>query len=253
MHTNRFSVAYLFELIIEKEYLEQALFLSSLRQFEDIPPEDEIDHSFSAQFENWILRISQKSEKVVWRCWHSPIKRIAIISVIIALLLGMIACTPPVRNALIDFFMNDSGESYEITFDPEVAATAPHSIEQYRVPRYEPEGYALVYRDGSSASVDLLWINENGGTFGYSQSFIPEDPTNGSWIAIDSTGMERSTEVICGYRVELIYNEAQYVAVWTDNQYIYTIELVNYNIDPKGAVESMIASVVDVSTVKPLG
>jgi hypothetical protein len=242
-----------FLLRIEKEHLEQALFLSSLRQFEDIPPEDEIDHSFSEHFENWIQRISHKSEKVVWRCWRSPIKRIAIIAVIIALLLGMIACTPAIRNALVDFFMKDTGESYEITFDPEVAATAPHSIEQYRVPSYEPEGYMLVYRNGSSASVDLLWINEMGGTLGYSQSFIPEDTTNGSWIGIDSTGMERSTEVICGYRVELLYNEMQYVAVWTDNQYIYTIDFVNYNIDPKEMVASMIASIIEVSTVEPMG
>jgi hypothetical protein len=111
----------------------------------------------------------------------------------------------------------------------------------------------LVYRNGSSASVDLLWINEMGGTLGYSQLFIPEDVTSSSWIGIDSTGMERNTEVICGYRVELIYNEMQYVAVWTDNQYIYTIDFVNYNIDPKEMVASMIASIIEVSTVEPMG
>ena len=238
---------------IEKEHLEQALLLSSLRQLEDVPPEDEIDHRFSDQFENWILQISHKSENVVWRCWRSPIKRIAIIAVIIALILGMIACTPAIRNAVIDFFMKDTGESYEITFDPEVAATAPHCIEQYRVPQFEPEGHMLVHREGSSAGVYLLWINEMGGTLGYSQLFIPEDATSSSWIGIDSTDMEKSSEVICGYRVELIYNEMQYVAVWTDNQYIYTIDFVNYNVDPKEMIAAMITSVVDVATVEPLG
>jgi hypothetical protein len=83
--------------------------------------------------------------------------------------------------------------------------------------------------------------------------FIPEDVTSSSWIGVDSTDMERSTEVICGYCVELIYNEMQYVAVWTDNQYIYTIDFVNYNIDPKEMVASLIASVADVPTIEPLG
>jgi hypothetical protein len=45
----------------------------------------------------------------------------------------------------------------------------------------------------------------------------------------------------------------QYVAVWTDNQYIYTIDFVNYNIDPKEMVASLIASVADVPTIEPLG
>jgi hypothetical protein len=45
----------------------------------------------------------------------------------------------------------------------------------------------------------------------------------------------------------------QYVAVWTDNQYIYTIDFVNYNIDPKEMVASMIASIIEVSTVEPMG
>ena len=85
------------------------------------------------------------------------------------------------------------------------------------------------------------------------QLFIPEDVTSSSWIGVDSTDMERSTEVICGYCVELIYNDSQYIAVWTDNLYIYTIDFVNYNVDPRETVTSMIASIVDVSTIEPLG
>lgn len=243
----------MFLLKIERSLLEKALLISSLRQFEDVPLEAEINHSFSEEFENWIQKISKKSKKAVWRYWRSPIKRAAIIAIVIGLLLGMIACTPPVRKALIDFFMEDSGESYGITFDPEVAATAPHSIEQYRVPQHEPEGYTLVYREASVAAVNYLWINEIGGTLGYGQLFIPEDATSGSWIHMDSTDMERSVDIICGYRVELIYNDSQYIAVWTDNLYIYTIDFVNYNVDPKETVTSMIASIVDVSTIEPLG
>lgn len=110
-----------------------------------------------------------------------------------------------------------------------------------------------MHREASAAGVYLLWISEVGGTLGYSQLFIPEDVTSSSWIGVDSTDMERSTEVICGYRVELIYNEMQYVAVWTDNQYIYTIDFVSYNIDPKEMVADMIASIVDASTIEPLG
>lgn len=64
--------------------------------------------------------------------------------------------------------------------------------------------------------------------------------------------MERSTENINGYRVELIYSTEQYIAVWTDNSYIYTIDFVNYSVDPLETVKNMIASIVDVPSVEPL-
>lgn len=238
---------------INRRDLEQALLLSSLRQFEDVPPEDKIDHVFSERFENWVSRIGKKSETAVWRCWRSPIKRAAIIAVMIVLLLGLIACTPPVRKALVKFFMKDSGESYEITFESEAAATVPHEIRRYRVPQYEPEGYFLVYREGTIAGVEFLWINEEGGTFGYSQSPIPEDGTDSSWIGIDSTDVERETATIDGYKVEIVYNDDQYIAIWTDDLYLYMIDLVGYNIDPINAVTAMIESIVEVATVEPLG
>lgn len=238
---------------IERRHLEQALLIASLRQFEDVPPEAEIHHNFSEHFQKRIAKISKKSENAAWRYWRSPLKRAVIIAILVVLLLGMIACTPVVQNALIAFFLEDSGEAYGITFDPEAAATAPRSIEQYRVPQYEPEGYVLVYREGSEVSVDFLWINESGGTMGYSQSFIPQNAANSSWIGIDSTDMERSTENLNGYKVELIYNSEQYIAVWTDNLYIYTIDFVSYSVDPLETVTNMMASIVDVPSVEPLG
>lgn len=64
--------------------------------------------------------------------------------------------------------------------------------------------------------------------------------------------MERTAENINGYKVELIYNSEQYIAVWTDNLCLYTINFVSYSVDPLETVKNMIASIVDVPSVEPL-
>lgn len=117
--------------------------------------------------------------------------------------------------------------AYGITFDPEQAANAPDSIEEYRIPQYVPDGYSLMIDDKTVAGVTVAWMNNSDDIICYNQMSIPEDATNDNWVGISSEGVTRTTEIVSGYKVEIIQDEMVYTAIWTDNAYIYFIEMPN--------------------------
>ena len=117
--------------------------------------------------------------------------------------------------------------AYGITFDPEQAATAPDNIQTYFIPQYVPDGFSLIIDDKSVALVTVAWMNDKDELICYNQAFIPDDATDDSWVGISSEGVTRSTEIVSGYKVEIIQDEMVYTAIWTDNAYIYFIEMPN--------------------------
>lgn len=117
--------------------------------------------------------------------------------------------------------------AYGITFDPEQAASAPDNIQTYFIPQYVPDGFSLIIDDKSVALVTVAWMNDKDELICYNQAFIPDDATDDSWVGISSEGVTRSTEIVSGYKVEIIQDEMVYTAIWTDNAYIYFIEMPN--------------------------
>lgn len=235
---------------IDRAQLGEVLLDISLYEFCNVPPENAIDHTFSRKFQEGIRKINKKSESLTWRVWQAPLKRAILIAVLVVLMLATIACaTPAVREAIIDFFMVNDGESFGITFDPNDAANAPRTIEKYWAPACEPKNYSLALKKGNDAGLTFVWTNGNGEYISYAQSLIQENATTETWIGIDAEGTNRTSKIINGYWVEIISSEAdqQFVAVWTDNEYIYTVDISGT--DPEGILESIMVSLVEVDAV----
>lgn len=242
---------------VNRKELGDVLLLVSLYEFRDIPPENSIDHSFSSAFQEKILKISHKSESAVWRFWQAPVKRAIIIALLVAIMLTTIACaTPAIRDALIDFFFteSESGESYAITFDPEQAANAPHEIEEYWIPSYEPPNSTLIMQEASEAGVVYVWMDDKNGIITYSQMPIPENANETNWIGIDAEDVLRESKEINGYRVETVSNQElnQYTAIWTDNRYIYRVEVSCEDSNPENVLVSIMESLVKTNTADPV-
>ena len=237
---------------IDRVQLGEALLAFVLREYQYVPQENAIDCTFSQKFQENIRFISKKSESVAWRVWQAPLKRAILIAVLVMIMLVTIACaTPSIRKAMIDFFFVGNGESYGITFDPEAAAKAPRSVEQFYAPTYDPEGYILIHKDCSPAGADLIWMNESDEYIHYMQSPIPENVTSETWIGIDAEGTSQTSQIVNGYLVEIISSEAdqQFVAVWTDNRYIYTLDISCADPNPEALLEAIMVSLVEVDTV----
>ena len=238
---------------IDRQELKEALWLSALEDYSDIPREEEIEHSFSPQFHNWARELSRKSEKSTWRYWQISKHRIVLIAVIIAILICLVACASTIKKIFVQYFLVDRGNSYGVTFDTSQAASVPSSIDQNRIPRWSPNGYNLVHNEVSQWRTTYVWKNPNGEYISYYQSVIPSTATSDTWIGIDAEGTQRTTEMINSYQVELIYGPNKTVAVWTDNNYMYMICASESDIDPIQLVQQIMDGSTEVGMAGTAG
>lgn len=237
---------------INRHQLGEVLLDATLEEFQNIPTEAEIDHAFSQSFQTKIQSISQKSESAVWRVWQTPVKRAVLIAVLVMIMLVMVACaTPAIRNAIMDFFFVEDEVAYGITFDPNEIVNAPHVIENVYVPSFELEGYKLVLKENDDAGVEYHWINEHNEYIYYWQSLIQQDVTDRTWIGINAEATNRTTKNINGYLVEIISNkeEHQYVAVWTDNRYIYKADISVLGDNQETILKAMMDSITEAKLI----
>ena len=237
---------------INRAQLEEALLMITLDQFESVPAEAEIQHTFSQRFQEEIQRITKKSESTAWRVWQTPVKRAVLIAILIMVMLVTVACAvPAIRNAIIDFFIVEDKTAYGITFHPYDAANVPCTIENIYVPTLEPEGYTRVLKECDDSKVEYAWINEYDEYVYYRQALVCQDATDSTWVSIDAEGTNRTTKNTNGYLVEIISNEAahQYVAVWTDNRYIYRVDISVMGSNQETILTAIMDSMVETETI----
>ena len=82
----------------------------------------------------------------------------------------------------------------------------------------------LTVEDKSPSSYIIIWFSDDGGFIQYIQSIIPSDVTDDNWIGIDFDDDPQS-RVIEGYDVKIIPGKESNIWVWTNNEYIFTLEL----------------------------
>ena len=145
--------------------------------------------------------------------------------------MAMLATTamaiPSVREAIIDFFFTNHSEYYGITFDPNEAANAPAEIVDVYGPTYIPDGYELVIEDVSQAGVAYWYVNENDQWICFTQYVIPPDATDDSWFGVNAEETQRQSFLMGDYLVEEIQSQSVYFWFWTDNMYLYSLEISN--------------------------
>lgn len=235
---------------IGRDQLKEAFLDAVSNRYQAVPPENEIEHTFSPEFQSEIHKMSRKSESTLWRGWQSPVKRAIAVAGLILIMLTVIACaSPTVREAILSIFLIDEDKGYGITFNPEKAENAPDEIEDYWIPDYCPKDFAITYQVTSQTAVTYIWQRENRDLIRYSQLPIQEGTTEENWMGINSEGARHTTESINGYLVEMLAWNEHFVAIWTDNQYIYMVEIRGDDIDTKEIVTSIMSSLVCVDSV----
>lgn len=207
--------------------LHQALLDSVLAEYAHIPEETQIEYTFSQKFEKWARKLIAETDRITKHRLSKTVKLIIIVAAIIALLAACAVAIPAIREGLVDFFLTEKTDHYGVTFNPDQAAYAPRSVEEYRVPKYVPEGFSSVLDEKSVAGVDLAWMNDAEDIITYHQTVLRQDATKDDWIGFSSEGVERSSAIICGYKVEILQDVDMYTVVWTDNEYFYFMEISN--------------------------
>lgn len=210
---------------------QRALVDATLAGFAHVPGEEATGITPSPDFEEQAEDLIRKTRRTGWYYVNTALKRAILIAAIIGALATTAFAVPAIREAIIDFFIQDEGDHYEFTFDPEEAATAPDEIEMVYGPTYVPDGYELAVDDVSVAGVCLWWTNQNDQWICHYQHKIPNDPTNSEWLKLDnSEDVTKKSITIGDYLVLVINGTDYYTLIWTDNSYFYRLEL-DYSIN----------------------
>ena len=227
---------------------QRALMEAQKEEFSGVPQEDELDVSFSPEFEKNMERLCRGTQRKTWRLVNTTAKRVLIAAILVVLLaMTVVAAVPALREGLIRFFTHDSGVFYSFEFSEEDLARAPETIETVYLPTYIPEGYSLIGRvDVDRGSVTADYNDENNSLIGYSQYALWSDgpiknldldiPTV---LGIDSEGAITETIIINGYEVRAIHYDPEEaknptIYLWTDHEYLYYLSIQNtveYGID----------------------
>lgn len=200
---------------------------SILVEYQDILGESEHEVDFSIGFQVWIHKLIHKTRNPYWYYVNTAAKKVILVAVILSMLTMTALAVPAIREAIIDFFFHNQGERYGITFNPEEAATAPNEICVEYLPAELPDDYKLVERTVTPITNYGFWSNKDGALIYFSQSIILENATNDTWIGIDAEDVTKTTRIIGEYLVEIVWYEESYALYWTDNAYIYSLELPN--------------------------
>lgn len=206
---------------------EQAVVDSILAEYKDLPDEDELKENSSFAFQHWSIKLIKKTRNPYWYYVNTTVKKVILIAIILSMMTMTAMAVPSIREAIIDFFFHNHGERYGITFDPIEVATAPKQIEIAQLPTVLPEGYTMVAHNITPAMVHGIWVNDEGEVISYIQNRLHENATSDTWIGIDAEDVSRTTCILGEYLVEMVTNRESYALHWTDNAYVYTLELPN--------------------------
>ncbi|MBQ7872097.1 MAG: DUF4367 domain-containing protein [Oscillospiraceae bacterium] len=161
-----------------------------LEEFKDVPPEAELHHSFSPEFEAKMDALIHREDSAPRRRTGVVLRRVALVAAIIAALLLTSCAIPAVRQMFRGLFVGisveDHGEEYRFTYDPEELVNAPEVLETVYVPSYIPEGYMIDSYVCSFAGVHVAWRTPDDQWITYDQSPYPEDPTDNSGHGLDA-------------------------------------------------------------------
>ena len=220
---------------------QRALLNATLEDFSDVPEEGDIDLTPSPKFQAEAAALIRRTQRSHWRYTNTTLKRAILIAAVIAMLATSVLAIPAVREAVIEFLFPDHSTHYGITFDPDEAASAPDAIGQVYGPTYIPEGYALAIEDVSPAGAAFWYANAQDQWICFTQYVLPPDPTDDSWFGVNAEESERQSILVGDYLVEEIQSRSVYFWFWTDNQYLYSLEISSGT--PREIAEQVLRSV----------
>lgn len=197
----------------ENTVFQRALLDSTLEDFSKVPGENELPNDFSPQFEKSCKKLLGKSESAVVHHLSRTVRRAVLLAAILAASVFTVFAVPEIRENILSAQI-----SYEYSFDPMLAASAPESVETVYLPAHIPQGFTLERKLIHEKWVTCLWRSDSDTYITFDQYPIPRGAEN----VLSSEDSPYEIIELDGYQVFRIQSSAiKYY--WTDNQYFYTL------------------------------
>lgn len=199
---------------------EAALREQAMQDFADVPTEDEIEHTFSGEFESAMQKLIKTGKKPVLRA-GSMAKRLLIAAIIISLLAGCTMAAP----GIIKFFTHNTGERYYFTVDEKARENAPLEIETVYSISDVPEGFEIYDEAICEGFASYAYRNEKTDKWiSFDQEIVTGYPENHLGGEPDSEYSTMSKVTIDGYEVvRIIHEEGAIQFTWTNEEYFFDL------------------------------
>lgn len=113
---------------------------AAARSYAHVPSAEEIDHVFSESFYRRMDALIEEERRGSWRLMSRQRRRTLVVAAILAVSLLLVACTPPLRNAVSDFIVS----IYEQFADYGATTKGREEIETIYALNPVPEGFIFV-------------------------------------------------------------------------------------------------------------
>ena len=203
---------------------QQALLDSVSKDYAHIPSNDALEDPFSERFKVW-AKIHIQSGYVKRLRAARVVKRVLIAAAILLLLAATAMAIPAVRTAILNLFFQENEERIAITFDPEQAANAQDTIQVSYTISSLPENYMFIMENVGISVVFQHWETSGGERIFFNQQLLQDELTADNWWGYNAAKHERNTILLGDYQVEKIETTEDYKLVWTNNEYLFTLEL----------------------------
>lgn len=199
---------------------EAVLREQAMQGFADVPPENEIEHTFSEEFESAMQKLIKTGKKPVLRM-GSMAKRLLIAAIIVSLLAGCTMAAP----GIIKFFVHNTGERYYFTVNEKARENAPLEIETVYAISKVPEGFEMYDEAICEGFASYAYRNEKTDKWiSFDQEIVTGHPENHLGGEPDSEFSTMSKVTIDGYEVvQIIHEEGAIQFTWTNEEYFFDL------------------------------
>jgi len=187
-------------------------------QLEQIPPEEEIGHTFSKSFDRRMKNlIAMEKSNFLVRGLIYKTRRIAIIILLICLVtLITIASVEALRtkffNVIIEIYQELTSFSFQHDKQPGDITMEPAE------PEYIPEGFKKTSVEDYFTDIHIIYSNKEGQEIIFKQIYITNDK-----IIIDTEGTTMEKMWIKGCEAYYVSNKGTNRLMWFDAQYLFDL------------------------------
>ena len=197
--------------------LQNAFREAARREFAAVPAEAELDYIFSARFERRMQYMIRAQAHGYLHLVNTAAKRFFIAAAILFLLLSSVLAIKPVRQRVIQFFVDAYEEYFEIRFGENARDDldpTPYTMERYTL-TYLPEGYKEVEFLEWDSALWTHWRNDMN-----SSITLHQEPGTQE-ISLDAALGEIVQLEYNGRRISYQESSNAQIFVWEQGEYIF--------------------------------
>lgn len=226
---------------LTKGQIRQALRAACAAEFADIPPERDIDYTFSPAFCQAMDALIGEEKRGSWRLLSRSRRRALVIAAILAAALLLVACTPPLREAVIGWVITAYEDHTDILLPQQSDATRRTEIETVYELDPVPEGFTLRLREQPHPyRVETIYIDDSG-----NRICLHQRAPGGEYAyheSADAEGMSSFFKTISGVEMYFSSGEGLKKARFFYDGYLFTVSYLGTT--TQAEFEGLVASLM---------